>query len=47
MTAPKSDRPSLPNGYIQSHVFRARPEKLIAFDVMKFNTSAARFTFAP
>ena len=36
-----------PEQYTKSHVFRARPEKLIAFDVMKFNTSAARFTFAP
>lgn len=31
--------------YEQGHVFRARPSKLIAFDVKKFNTSAARFTF--
>ena len=29
----------------KGYVFRARPEKLIAFDVKKFNTSAARFTF--
>jgi nitroimidazol reductase NimA-like FMN-containing flavoprotein (pyridoxamine 5'-phosphate oxidase superfamily) len=34
-----------PEQYTKSHVFRARPEKLIAFDVTKFNTSAARFTF--
>ena len=32
--------------YAQGYVFRARPSKLIAFDVKKFNTSAARFTFA-
>jgi hypothetical protein len=31
--------------YERGHVFRARPEKLIAFDVKKFETSAARFTF--
>jgi len=31
--------------YEKGPVFRARPEKLIAFDVKKFNTSAARFTF--
>lgn len=31
--------------YEKGHVFRARPEKLIAFDVKKFETSAARFTF--
>lgn len=30
----------------QRQVFRARPEKLIAFDVKRFNTSAARFTFS-
>jgi hypothetical protein len=34
-----------PEQYEKSHVFRARPTKLIAFDVKKFNTSAARFTF--
>ena len=27
--------------------FRARPTKLIAFDVRRFNTSATRFTFQP
>lgn len=32
--------------YQTGHLFRARPEKLIAFDVKKFNTSAARFTFS-
>ncbi|HZP97760.1 MAG TPA: pyridoxamine 5'-phosphate oxidase family protein [Candidatus Limnocylindria bacterium] len=32
--------------YEKGHVFRARPTKLIAFDVKRFNTSAARFTFA-
>jgi hypothetical protein len=31
--------------YEKGNIFRARPEKLIAFDVKKFNTSAARFTF--
>jgi pyridoxamine 5'-phosphate oxidase-like protein len=31
--------------YEKGHVFRARPEKLIAFDVKKFESSAARFTF--
>jgi len=31
--------------YTKAHVFRARPVKLIAFDVKKFETSAARFTF--
>ncbi|HEU5286799.1 MAG TPA: pyridoxamine 5'-phosphate oxidase family protein [Candidatus Limnocylindria bacterium] len=33
--------------YAKGHVFRARPVKLIAFDVKRFTTSAARFTFAP
>ncbi|HET8567929.1 MAG TPA: pyridoxamine 5'-phosphate oxidase family protein [Candidatus Limnocylindria bacterium] len=36
---PKADQ------YEKGSVFRARPAKLIAFDVKKFNTSAARFTF--
>jgi hypothetical protein len=31
--------------YEKGHVFRLRPEKLIAFDVHRFNTSATRFTF--
>ena len=31
--------------YATGHVFRARPEKLIAFDVKRFDTSATRFTF--
>ncbi len=31
--------------YMKGHAFRARPEKLIAFDVKLFNTSATRFTF--
>jgi hypothetical protein len=35
-----------PEQYETGHVFRGRPEKLIAFDVKKFNTSAARFTFS-
>jgi hypothetical protein len=34
-----------PEQYEKGGVFRARPLKLIAFDVRKFNTSAARFTF--
>ena len=34
-----------PEQYEKGHVFRARPQKLIAFDVKKFETSAARFTF--
>jgi hypothetical protein len=34
-----------PEQYEKGPVFRAKPEKLIAFDVKKFNTSAARFTF--
>ena len=32
--------------YASGFVFRARPVKLIAFDVKRFDTSAARFTFA-
>jgi len=35
-----------PEQYEKGHIFRARPEKLIAFDVKKFETSAARFTFS-
>lgn len=31
--------------YTDGPVFRARPIKLIAFDVRRFNTSATRFTF--
>ena len=34
-----------PEQYERGYVFRAHPTKLIAFDVKKFNTSAARFTF--
>ncbi len=34
-----------PEQYINGYSFRVRPEKLIAFDVKKFNTSATRFTF--
>ena len=34
-----------PEQYEKGYVFRARPTKLIAFDVRKFNSSAARFTF--
>ena len=33
--------------YANGPVFRARPTKLIAFDVQRFNTSATRFTFEP
>ena len=35
-----------PEQYEKGYVFRAKPQKLIAFDVRKFNSSAARFTFA-
>lgn len=31
--------------YVKGYTFRVRPEKLIVFDVKKFNTSATRFTF--
>ncbi|HET6380163.1 MAG TPA: pyridoxamine 5'-phosphate oxidase family protein [candidate division Zixibacteria bacterium] len=31
--------------YVEGPVFRARPRKLIVFDVRRFNTSATRFTF--
>ena len=34
-----------PEQYEQGHVFRARPLKLVAFDVHRFTTSATRFTF--
>ena len=37
-------RPSI-DQYEQGPIFRARPTKLIAFDVRRFNTSATRFTF--
>jgi hypothetical protein len=30
---------------VSGPIFRARPTKLIAFDVRRFNTSATRFTF--
>ena len=33
--------------YSKGHIYRVRPEKLIAFDVKKFNSSATRFTFPP
>ena len=36
---PKADQ------YMTGHAFRARPTKVIAFDVKRFNTSATRFTF--
>ena len=35
-----------PEQYQKGHVFRGHPIKLIGFDVKKFETSAARFTFA-
>ena len=35
-----------PEQYETGGVYRARPLKLIAFDVKRFNASAARFTFA-
>jgi nitroimidazol reductase NimA-like FMN-containing flavoprotein (pyridoxamine 5'-phosphate oxidase superfamily) len=35
-----------PEQYTKAHVFRGKPIKLIAFNVKKFETSAARFTFA-
>jgi hypothetical protein len=34
-----------PEQYEKGHVFRLRPEKLIVFDVKRFETSATRFTF--
>ena len=34
-----------PEQYEKGYVFRAKPQKLIAFDVRTFNSSAARFTF--
>lgn len=34
-----------PEQYVTGYVFRAPPTKIIAFDVKRFNTSAARFTF--
>jgi Pyridoxamine 5'-phosphate oxidase len=42
--APFGYRPS-PEQYEKGPVFRARPTKIIAFDVRRFNTSATRFTF--
>jgi len=35
-----------PEQYIEGYSFRVRPQKLIAFDVKKFNTSATRFMFS-
>ena len=35
-----------PEQFVKGHVFRVDPEKLIAFDVKRFNTSATRFSFA-
>jgi nitroimidazol reductase NimA-like FMN-containing flavoprotein (pyridoxamine 5'-phosphate oxidase superfamily) len=32
--------------YVTGYTFRVRPQKLITFDVKRFNTSATRFTFA-
>ena len=37
-------RPAI-DQYVEGPVFRARPTKIIAFDVRRFNTSATRFTF--
>ncbi len=37
-------RPSVEQ-YVQGPIFRARPTKIIAFDVRRFSTSATRFTF--
>jgi nitroimidazol reductase NimA-like FMN-containing flavoprotein (pyridoxamine 5'-phosphate oxidase superfamily) len=34
-----------PSQYEKGHVFRARPAKIIVFDVKLFNTSATRFVF--
>jgi hypothetical protein len=31
--------------YVKGYTFRIKPEKLIAFDIKKFDTSATRFTF--
>ena len=33
--------------YENGYVYKVSPEKLIAFDVKKFNTSATRFRFSP
>jgi hypothetical protein len=33
--------------YAEGPVFRARPTKIIAFDVRRFSSSATRFTFTP
>ena len=33
--------------YVDGPIFRARPTKIIAFDVRKFSDSATRFTFRP
>jgi len=35
-----------PAQYMKGHAFRARPTKMIVFDVKLFNTSATRFTFS-
>lgn len=34
-----------PEQYMKGHAFRARPSKLILFDVKQFTSSATRFTF--
>jgi len=36
-----------PEQYVKGHVFRARPSKVMVFDVKTFTTSATRFTFGP
>ena len=33
--------------YMEGPIFRARPTKIIGFDVRRFSTSATRFTFQP
>lgn len=39
-----SYRPT-PEQYEKGHAFRARPTKVIAFHVKRFNSSATRFTY--
>ena len=42
---PKFDYRPMADQYQQGPVFRARPTKIIAFDVKRFSSSATRFTF--
>jgi hypothetical protein len=42
---PRFDYRPAAEQYEEGPVFRARPTKIIAFDVRRFNTSATRFTF--